>query len=419
MLSDRTSPRLRAGVLVTGLAVLATAFGGPAVAAGDGGTAAKTPPRAEAAGDVVSVQRSVFRTSPSERADVTSWKITYRSTSATGKRNLVSGTVLVPNDGAGSPDAPRPLVSYAVGTVGMGDRCAPSATLPRGTTAEGVLISLLLARGWAVAVTDYEGLGTRGTHTYTVGRSAGHAVLDIARAAQRLPQAAAHGITADSPVGTMGYSQGGQATGWAAQLHHTYAPGLDLRGSVAGGVPARLTAGLREDEGVGATFPLMTLIGHDAAYPDVRLAPHLNRTGRALAQRLSRGCLESNLAAGSAYRLSDLMVSDPGTSPRWQQRLEESSLGGVAPRHPVFLYHGAADDLVSPQLGEDLGRDWCARQADVEWLPLPGADHLLAIGAGQRPAADWLADRFADAPSPVTPSPATPPAGLPSAGACG
>ncbi|UUU44488.1 lipase family protein [Streptomyces sp. NBC_00162] len=53
---------------------------------------------------------------------------------------------------------------------------------------EANLIQQLTLRGWAVVVTDYEGLGTPGVHTYTVGPSAGHAMLDAARAATRLPE---------------------------------------------------------------------------------------------------------------------------------------------------------------------------------------------------------------------------------------
>ena len=61
-----------------------------------------------------------------------------------------------------------------------------------------LFIKAALDRGWAVAVSDYEGLGTPGQHTYVVGRSEGRAVLDMARAAQRLPGT---GLTTSTPVG--------------------------------------------------------------------------------------------------------------------------------------------------------------------------------------------------------------------------
>ena len=35
------------------------------------------------------------------------------------------------------------------------------------------MMSMALARGWALAITDYQGLGTPGDHTYMVGRALG------------------------------------------------------------------------------------------------------------------------------------------------------------------------------------------------------------------------------------------------------
>lgn len=133
----------------------------------------------------------------------------------------------------------RPLVTFAVGTRGLGDTCAPSKTLANGTNYEAAIINSFLSRGWAVVVTDYQGLGTPGAHTYVVGRREGRSVLDAARAAQRL---AGSGLDATTPVGVYGYSQGGGAAAWAAELAASYAPELDLKGVVEGGVPADLPA---------------------------------------------------------------------------------------------------------------------------------------------------------------------------------
>ncbi|GAA1881297.1 hypothetical protein GCM10009753_06060 [Streptantibioticus ferralitis] len=71
--------------------------------------------------------------------------------------------------------------------MGLAPRCAPSAGFPTGTAVEANLINQALLRGWAVAVTDCELVGDPGVRTYTVGRAEGQAVLDAARAAERLP----------------------------------------------------------------------------------------------------------------------------------------------------------------------------------------------------------------------------------------
>ena len=73
----------------------------------------------------------------------------------------------------GTGTRPRPIVSVAQGTQGLSDNCAPSKSLVNGLNYELGYVQALLARGWAVAVTDYEGLGTPGKHTYIVGRRRG------------------------------------------------------------------------------------------------------------------------------------------------------------------------------------------------------------------------------------------------------
>ncbi|MFF7731077.1 lipase family protein [Streptomyces sp. NPDC008001] len=355
--------------------------------AGPAGTAAGSAP---APGDIVTSAPTSFHPLPGQPTRTRAWHITYRSTTAKGAPDVVSGTVIVPDDGRRGP---RPLVTYAVGTVGIADHCAPSAGFPHGTTVEANLIQQLTQRSWAVAVTDYEGLGTPGTHTYTVGRSEGHAVLDAARAALRLPEA---GLDRESPVGVMGYSQGGQAAGWAAELRDTYAPELNVKGTAAGGVPADLVRTADFDDGrIGAGLVLMGAVGQDAAFPELALDSYLNARGRSLVARLKEHCVAADVLAGMFKRISDVTVRNPLQMPDWQRVLHSSDLGTHAPDRPVRLYHGTLDELIPYAGARQLRSDWCAKGAVVDWKPLPLAEHVTGGIAGSVPAADWLADRFA------------------------
>ncbi|MFJ5552647.1 lipase family protein [Streptomyces sp. NPDC093225] len=390
--------RIRSTVLaaVAAVAALALPAAAPTASAAATADADATAPRdAGKPGDLVSVEPSAFHPLPGRTTDTEAWKVHYRSTTAGGTPNVVSGTVIVPQDGR---TGPRPLVTYAVGTVGLDDSCAPSNHLPRGTSPEGDLIRLLTARGWAVAVTDYEGLGTPGLHTYTVGASAGHAVLDAARAALRLPGA---GLSADAPVGIMGYSQGGQASGWAAELSGSYAPELHVKGTATGGVPADLLAvAAANDGGLGSGLVVMAAAGQDAAFPELRLDSYLNPAGRALVDFVSHRCVTGAATAGAFKRISDLTTSDPLDRPDWRARLDGSKLGRTAPAAPVYQYHAQADELIPYAVAGRLRADWCARGATVEWRTVPVGGHVGG-GLTQSPAAgDWLADRFADRPAP-------------------
>ncbi|MGH3739412.1 MAG: hypothetical protein ACRDT6_27990, partial [Micromonosporaceae bacterium] len=178
----RLRPTLLAGLLV-GAALVVT----PASAGTPGAVATPTPPQSDPfytppdplpgvpAGTVLR-SRPVDVSANLLPVPVDAWQLLYRSTSATGAPNAVSGTVLVPRV-AWSAGA-RPLVSYAVGTHGLGPECAPSYKLASGTEDESGAFGLALRRGWAVVVTDYEGLGTPGPHTYVAGPALGHAMLD-------------------------------------------------------------------------------------------------------------------------------------------------------------------------------------------------------------------------------------------------
>nr|WP_245975797.1 lipase family protein [Amycolatopsis palatopharyngis] len=329
-------------------------------------------------------------------APVRAWQLLYRSTSASGAPNAVSGTLLVPP----TPwqDGPRPLVTYAVGTHGLGDSCAPSYKLRTGTENEIALIAQALFKGWAVVLTDYEGLGTPGTHTYATGQSEGRAMLDAARAAANVPGA---GLSSSGPVGIFGYSQGGQAAAFAAELQPSYAPDVRVVGAAPGGVPADLAEVAEFNEG-GAAFGLVigAAIGLATAYPEVPFAEILNERGRALVERVEQACVVELGAAAPFGRLQDFVtVPDPLSDPRWQTRLTDNKAGQHRPGVPVFLYHAAYDELIPYRTGKALLARYCDLGATVQWQRIPLAEHIIGVSVGGPIAMEWLGSRFAGKPA--------------------
>ncbi|MBW1602705.1 lipase [Streptomyces sp. JJ66] len=400
----RPPHRLRDALLIAGAALAltaATAAGAPAASAAPapppapaapasplGAAGPEAEPHAARPGDVLRAEPQPFKPNPVTPSDARSWKVHYRSTTADGAPTTVSGTVIVPSDGR---TGPRPVVGYAVGTVGLADHCAPSRTFPDGLTKEGTLIQQALDQGWAVAVTDYEGLGTPGVHTYTVGRSAGHALLDVVRAAFRLPQA---GLADDAPVGLMGYSQGGQASSWAAQLHAAYAPELDVRGVTTGGVPRDLLEVAEFNDGrAGAGLIVMAAVGHDAAFPELELDRYLNERGREQVRLAKSHCVEVNTATFPFGRIDDVTTTNPLQEPDWRRRLGQSELGRTAPAAPVYLYHGALDTLIPYRAGTELRDMWRTRGADVTFTALP-LGHVTGATVGFPGAVSWLDQRL-------------------------
>lgn len=156
--------------------------------------------------------------------------VLYTSVTAGDKLTAVSGSVSVPK--GKPPKGGWPVISYAHGTTGSADVCAPSRN-HEGDPVEGYIsyvdpqLNAWLAAGYAVVRTDYQGLGTPGPHRFLIGAAEGRSVLDIVRAARQL----------DPRIGKRfvisGHSQGGHAALFAAGEAKSYVPGLTLRGTVA------------------------------------------------------------------------------------------------------------------------------------------------------------------------------------------
>jgi hypothetical protein len=287
----------------------------------------------------------------------------------------------------GRATASTPVVGVGVGTVGLGDSCAASKS-PLNISLQ---VGNSLRNGWILAATDYEGLGPPGPHTYVVGRSEGHAVIDAVRAAERL---SVTGLTPSSPVGLWGYSQGGGAVTWAGQLQPSYAPELHLLGIAAGGVPADLGAMARSLDGALAFGVVpMAAEGLDAAYPELKLASYLTPAGKKLMAPIGTECV-TVIGLQLAWKtIADLTTTDPLVTAAWKDRLTENSLGALPPRVPIELYHATLDEVVPYAQAHQLMQTYCRAGVNVTWHQYVG-EHVSASLSGMSTAEAFLQARF-------------------------
>ncbi len=156
--------------------------------------------------------------------------IRYRSTGVRGSRVETTGIVIVPSGPA--PAGGRDVVAWEHGTSGIADACAPTVNEWLFDSIAG--LSGILARGYVVVATDYEGLGSPGSHPYLIGTSAARSVVDAVRAARELKAA-----QTSARYVVWGESQGGHAALWTGQLAGRYAPELQLMGVAAAAPPSR------------------------------------------------------------------------------------------------------------------------------------------------------------------------------------
>ena len=328
---------------------------------------------------------------PGLRLRAEAWRILYRSSDLNGRPTTVSGTVLVPTSGPVNG-----LVAYAIGTHGLANYSAPSRLISRGLEFEATFIAQQLAHGHAVTITDYQGLGTPGDHPYVIGKTLGRNVLDSLRAALALDPAA---LDPGLPLGIMGYSEGGNASAWAAELHPAYAPELRVVGCASGSIPADLeTAGDHIDGTLYAFFGGYGALGLNAAYPELNLPKYLTPRGERHLYRLRRSSVLTAALRGPHFLGFDVMTTEnPLQIPEWQERMRENKLGRGAPTAPVYLYTSQRDPLVMPAQTKDLARRWRARGADVHLQEVPALEHVTGLLLGGYGASRWLADRLRQA----------------------
>lgn len=323
-------------------------------------------------------------------------RVMFSSTDALGRPIAVTGAILLPNArwwGSGA----RPVVAYDTGTVGMADRCAPSRGMTNGSWEEGGFASAALDRGWVVAVNDYYGLGTPGIeHAYMVRKTSAYATLDLIRAAQSLSMT---GLTTTSPVGIMGYSEGGGAAAAAAELAASYAPSLNIKGVAMGAVPADLAAVAQSlDGGAYAAFLFYAVSGLATSY-DVNLSTYLNTSGLSLLTQVRDSCVIDGLGLGAFKRTSNYTVNGQSASAYfaaapWNAILADNKIGNIKPRMPVFVSHSLLDDVIPYSIGRNLGRSWCSKGANVTFRPLGMATHIGASLTSYPAQISWLNDRF-------------------------
>jgi Secretory lipase len=338
-----------------------------------------------------------YRSATSPTASATAWQILYRSTTVAGDPTAISGTLLVPTSGYSGT---RPVVAYAAGTQGFGDQCAPSKEMAANNFDEQFAVNNLLGQGWAVVVTDYPGLGTPGDETYNVGIPEGYAVLDALRAATRLPDAS---LSAAAPMAVEGYSQGGAAGDWAAQLQPSYAPELHLKGVAAGGTPANLQAVAANINGTAFfAFLAGTALGFNAAYPAIDLPSQLTADGKAALASLDTMCQIPALATYAGKKIEDYTIGgvNPINTPAWQAILNANNLGTRKPRVPLLEYHGYLDEVIPYSVETTLHSQYCAMGVSTELTGYVG-DHVLTQVEAQSQVVSWIGDRFAGVAAPA------------------
>jgi secretory lipase len=330
----------------------------------------------------------------------TAWQISFRTNESHGRAEIGITSLLVPKTAWTGPGA-RPVVSVEAFEDSTGSQCAPSYGLANSSellsAAWPMYITPVLKKNWAVAMPDFEGPKSE----FMTGLQAGHASLDGIRAVRNF---AAGGITANNPWAVYGYSGGGEASGWTAQLQPSYAPELHLAGVAMGGTPADPAAVARSlDGGLFSGYEAAAAASLDAEYPEAGLQALLNDKGRDAISKARGKCLTDLLTSFAFQKLSGYTtVPDPLSVPSVAAVLKANTLGGAAPAAPIYDYHAIPDEIVPVAQDDALVATWCSMHVKVQKVRDLFAEHNIEELAGADNALAFLADRFAGKPAPST-----------------
>ena len=324
----------------------------------------------------------------------TAWKVLYHSRAVDGSDVAVSGVIVAPTDAA--PAGGRPVISWAHGTHGIADKCAPSRTANMVSRLPS--IGKLVAQGYVVVATDYEGLGTPGTHPYLVGESEAHGVLDIARAAQQIP-----GTDASAKTFVWGQSQGGQAALFAGEVAPTYAPDLDLLGVISGApvtdAAAMFPAAATIPDTLG--FAVMGMIGMAAAYPDAKIADVLTPAALRQSKIVDQKCYEDVLAAFK-QPVANVIARNPSEVPPFPAIFAADSPGNRPTTAAMLVYQGLSDSVVYKVFTDQYVKKACALGNTVEYKTFSGKDHYEENDAAEKDVLEWMQARLGGLPAPNT-----------------
>ncbi|MBV9412893.1 MAG: alpha/beta hydrolase [Acidimicrobiia bacterium] len=330
-------------------------------------------------------------------------RVMYVSSDAHGKPAAVTGVVYVP--AAPPPEDGYPVVSWAHGTNGMADKCAPS--LDPATALPTAIINAMLGLGWEVVATDYQGEGTPpGLLPFLVGDVAGRNAVDIVLAAAKLP--AAH---TSSDYIVWGHSQGGQSALFAWKLATTYEEhsGIQMVGAVADAPPSNLEALYQSLSGSQfRVYDYMMLAGFNAGYGN-RAAPLdsvLTNRGTALLPTLRQGCLAAVTAKVNTYSLSQLVKAAPFNVPAWRRLFTENDPAsfGFATRVPLLIVHGGADEVIPAATSAQLTDHLCSLGGTVERWVYPSQTHGGVLFVSALDMGRWMLNRFQGSSDRVQPT---------------
>jgi secretory lipase len=329
---------------------------------------------------------------------ISATQLLFRSTNLHGEPEVAITTVLVPEER--DPHQPCRVLSYQCAIDAVASRCFPSYALRRGARLTGafvqsefLLIAAALAEGWVVSVPDHEGCHGMWGAPYEPG----HRILDGVRAAVNCDRL---GLSPSAPVCLWGYSGGGLATAWAAELCGSYAPELNVVGAALGSPVADPGSVARRLNGsFFAGLAALMIAALTDVFPGAQhvVDEHATTEGKKLLREIRKMS-----TAGAVWRLRhadigsyvDMSADELWELPEVRHIFDETKLGKSAPKPPVLVVQAVHDEIISVNDVDQLVEKYADAGVAITYHRDRFCGHLLLHPLSAPMTLRWMRDRF-------------------------
>lgn len=330
------------------------------------------------------------------------YRILYTSQRAPDVDQTTSGLLAVPV--GDKPPGGFPVLAFGHGTTGMGDLCAPSMKPSLNAAVVGAV-----AHGFLVTASDYAGLGTPGLHPYGIGDVAGRNILDSARAALNFCDSGRDiQDLATNRIVLAGHSQGGQSALFAQEMWKSYAPELDVVGTVVfapAGEFRYLASNMARQQWTPVVVPFaLGLYARSQYYgtPPTLVGTLQEPYAGEFPQRSEEYCT-AGLTAWMGVNPQTVFAPEllePLAQERWDaigtwaDYIDADEPGNFTSDRPVLVLQGDFDNVVPIEATTRLVQRMCDNGNAVTFTRYATAGHFDILSQGALDAVHWAENRL-------------------------
>lgn len=303
------------------------------------------------------------------------WRIMYSSTEGLSGKNssVISGALFLPEGDA--PEGGWPLLVWSHGTVGIGDICAPSYS-GRGER-DRTYLNPWLEKGYAIAASDYQGLGMPGTHPYMDARTMAFNNLDLIRAVQ------SGDFPLSKKVVIAGQSQGATGAIATASYADDYAPEVDLAGVIATGIP-HLSYGVVLDmvrnsdpdevsASLGLSLYMLTMT--EMIDPEFKMEAILSDDAKAVIGDIGQTCVFDLISKTQNAELTSRKTFQSRSEFPLIKAFSRMRVPDLGFDTPIFAGSGTADKITPFAMQQAFLSDACSAGARIAATTYQNANH--------------------------------------------